>query len=461
MSVVDTSSPPVSSGAPREDPRQPKGAVYRIAPDGLWDQLWESREDAPYDLAFEASGRVIIGTGSQGKIFRLDGEPPQPTLLARAGAQQVTALHRDSSGRLYYTTSNPGKLLRMTAERSAKGSYVSEVRDAEAVATWGMISWRGSTPAGTRIELFTRSGNTETQDDTWSPWSAAYADAAGSSITSPNARFLQWRAVLSGNGSSPILTSVTAAYLQRNLRPQVRSITVHPAGIVFQKPFSSGEPDLAGFESQTTPDRRLAVAAGNAQQNPSGSPTLGRRTYQKGLQTLIWRADDENEDELSFELQYRREGETAWKVLQDDLEETIFVWDTATVPNGTYFVRVVASDSPSNAPELALEGELVSAAFEIDNTPPRITTPTTRIDGDATVVTFEVADDHSPIQRVEYSEDGLQWRGAFPSDGIADSRSERYEIRVAGTLGPRGVSLRASDSMNNVATAQVESNPPR
>ena len=32
----------------------PKGAVYRIAPDGLWDQLWESRDDSPYDLAFDA-----------------------------------------------------------------------------------------------------------------------------------------------------------------------------------------------------------------------------------------------------------------------------------------------------------------------------------------------------------------------------------------------------------------------
>ena len=54
-----------------------------------------------------------------------------------------------------------------------------------------------------------------------------------------------------------MLTSVTAAYLQRNLRPQVRSITVHPPGIVFQKPFSTGDPDLAGFDNQTTPERTL------------------------------------------------------------------------------------------------------------------------------------------------------------------------------------------------------------
>jgi hypothetical protein len=452
--AADASVAPASSGTSSNDTRLPKGAVYRIAADGLWDELWESREDAPYDVAFDTSGRLIIATGSQGKIFRLDGEPPQPTLLARAAAQQVTALHRDGAGQLYYATSNPGKLMRIASERSVLGTYVSEVHDARTVSRWGLISWRASTPTGGRVEVFTRSGNTEAQDDTWSPWSAAHVDPAGSPVTSPNARFLQWRVVLSGKGESPVLTSVTSAYLQRNLRPQVQSITVHPPGIVFQRPFTAGEPDLAGFENQTTPDRRLEVAAASPQ-GPAGSPPLGRRAYQKSLQTLIWRANDENDDDLEFVVQYRREGTTSWTVLRDDLAEPILVWDTTTVLDGTYFVKIVASDAPSNAPALALTGEMVGTAFDIDNTPPRIATPVTRLDGKTTVITFEVADDHSTIQTVEYSQDGLRWRGAFPVDGLADSRLERYEIRVDGTIGPRELSIRASDSMNNGASAQV------
>ncbi len=128
------------------------------------------------------------------------------------------------------------------------------------VSSWGAISWHGTSPAGSRIELFTRTGNTETPDDTWSAWSSSYPSADASSITSPKARYLQWRAVLTGRGDGPVLTSVAAAYLQRNLRPQVRSITVHPPGIVFQKPFSTGDPELAGFEDQSTPERKLAAA---------------------------------------------------------------------------------------------------------------------------------------------------------------------------------------------------------
>ena len=43
----------------------------------------------------------------------------------------------------------------------------------------------------------------------------------------------------------------------------------------------------------------------------------------------------------------------------------------------------------------------------------------------------------------------------FPRDGIADSKSEHYEVTIDGELGPRGLSLRVTDAMNNVATTQV------
>jgi sugar lactone lactonase YvrE len=459
IAIADMSGGTASTATPREDRRTPRGAVYRIAPDGLWDQLWESRDDAPYDLVFDAENRLIVGTGSKGKIYRLEGDPLQATLIAAAGAQQVTAFLRDAKGVLYFATANPGKLFRLSSDRSTRGTYESEPRDAGTVATWGAISWRGTTPTGSAIEVQTRSGNTETPDDTWSAWSAPYTVSEGSPIASPKARYLQWRVVLTGKTATPILTSITAAYLQRNLRPQVRSITVHPPGIVFQKPFTTGDPELAGFENQTTPERALTNAAMNVQQGSSSSAALGRRTYQKGLQTLMWRAEDENDDDLSFEIRYRREGETAWKVLRRDLTEPILVWDTATVPNGTYFVKIVASDAPSNAASLALAGEMDSVAFEIDNTPPAITGQTTRTEGTRAVVTFDVKDDHSPIQRVEFSQDGLLWRPVFPVDGMADSRSEHYEIGVEGGLPPRGLSVRAMDAMNNIATLQVERSP--
>ncbi|MCU1383445.1 MAG: hypothetical protein JWL71_2142 [Acidobacteria bacterium] len=451
MSIVDVGSSGTSS-SPREDRRAPKGGVYRISPDGLWDEIWESKDDSPYDLTFDRNGALIVGTGSKGKLYRMEGDPLRPTLLARAAAQQVTAFYKDPAGRLYYATANPGKLFRVSPERATRGTYDSDVRDAQMVSTWGTISWRGTIAAGNAIELFTRAGNTETPDDTWSPWSAAYGNPLGSPITSPKARYLQWRAVLTGKGDGPVLTSVTAAYLQRNLRPVVRSITVHPPGIVFQKPFTTGDPDLAGFDDQSTPERKLAAAA-SAQ--PGSSSSLGRRTYQKGLQTLLWKADDENDDDLVYDVLFRREGELAWKTLRKATTDAILVWDTTTVPNGTYFVKIVASDAASNPMSTALTGELDSVAFEVDNTPPSIVVGTVRLERGRTIIPFDVKDDHSPVQKVEFSQDGQRWRGVFPVDGIADSREEHYELAVDGELGERGLTLRASDSMNNVETINV------
>ncbi len=449
--AVDSSAG--GAGAAPDARRQARGALYRVAPDGLWDLLWESHEDLPYDVITDNTGRLIVATGNKGKIYRLDGDPLKPTLIASAGAQQVTALHKDSRGAVYYATANPGKLFRLSSDLAPQGSYISDVQDAKMVATWGAVTWRGTAGAGGRIDIFTRSGNVETPDDTWSPWSSPYA-VPGSAIASPKARYLQWRIAMSGKGQSPVLTSITAAYLQRNVRPQVRSITVHPPGIVFQKPFPSGDPDLAGFENQTTPDRKLAAEAGGA--GSSASPSLGRKVYAKGLRTLMWKADDENGDDLVYDVEYRREGESTWKALRRGMPESIYVWDTTTVPNGTYLVRIRASDLPSNGVEAALSGDLDGSPFEIDNAPPTFSVPVVRVESNRTVIAFDVIDDQSPIQRVESSRDGEQWLAVFPKDGIADSKVEHYEIVVDGAIGPRGLSLRAIDSMNNVATTQVE-----
>ena len=459
IAVVDGAGSSGTSGSGREDRRSSKGAVYRIMPDGLWDMIWDSREDVPYDVVFDRTGAPVIATGNKGKLYRLEGDPLRPTLLTRASAQQVTAFYTDPRGQLYFATANPGKLFRLSAEHAPRGAYESEPGDAQMLATWGALSWRGTVPNGGKIEMATRSGNTATPDDTWSSWSTNAIPSDGAPIASPKARYLQWRAVLTGRGDGPVLTSVTAAYLQRNLRPIVRSITVHPPGIVFQKPFTTGEPDLAGFGDQTTPDRKLTTAA---QSTPGGSssPALGRRTYQKGLQTLAWRADDENDDDLVYTVLYRREGETEWTPLRRGLDEPILVWDTTLVPNGTYFVRIVASDSPSNPPVAALSGERDSTAFQIDHTPPAIVVGSTRTEGGRTTVVFDVTDADSPVSRVEYSRDGgVRWTAVFPKDGIADSKSERYEMTIDGEIGDLGLTIRASDSMNNTDTTHVA--PPR
>jgi hypothetical protein len=452
ISVVDTPAPP---SAPPIVSRRPssKGAIYRIRANGLWDVFWETGEDSPYDMLLEPGGSLLVGTGPEGKIFRVAGDPARATLLSRATARQVTALMREPGGRVIGATSNPGKLFSLSSGPAPRGTYESDVRDAGTVASWGAIRFRATARPG-QVQILTRSGNTATPDETWSDWSKPHTSADGEQISSPNARYLQWRALLSADsGASPVLTSVTAAYLPRNLRPEVATITIHPPGTVFQRPFSTGDMEIAGFEDNTSDGRPPSQAQGVPGAPTPPSAPLGRRIYQKGLQTIVWKAEDDNGDRLQYDVSYRREGETAWKVLRRTLWDPIFVWDTTSVPDGTYLVRISASDAPSNAPATALTGEMESVAFDIDNTPPRIETQPPAKTGAKATIAFTVRDDQSAVQRVEYSLDASRWRMVYPKDGIPDSRREEFEVTVEDSDGSRNVIIRATDAMNNVATA--------
>jgi WD40 repeat protein len=443
-SIVTTS--PATSGTESRSSGPQKGAIYRIAADGDWTTVWESPDDVPYDVLAEPGGSLLVGTGAKGKLYRLSGDPILATLVTRADGQQITALADDGAGGIFLGASNPGRVLRLSSKPAVTGSYVSDVRDTTTVATWGTIRWQATTPPGTAIALHTRTGNTRTPDATWSGWSGPYTAALGSHINSPKARYLQWKAVLTGaNGASPVLTSVSAAYLPRNTRPIVDSVTVHPPGVVFQRPFPTGDPELAGLDGAADP--RVAAPG-----TLSIGQTLGRRTFQKSLQTFVWSARDTDGDRLQYALAYRREGDRTWTALKDGLDDDVFTWDTTTVPDGTYVIKVMASDSAANPPALALQGERESQSFEIDNTPPTVTVAPAVAGAPAGTIRFTVQDTQTAIQKVEYASAGDRWRQAYPTDGLMDSREERFEL-VLGTGAKSPVVVRATDGLGNVATA--------
>lgn len=423
------------------------GAVYRIAPDGIWDVVWQSTADTPYDAVIDADGAVIVGTGPDGKIFRVQGRPRTTVLLTRAAAGQVTRFVDGPDGQTWFTTANPGNLHRLASSRAGSGTYVSDVHDARTVATWGTIRWRARTPGNSSVRLHTRAGNTAVPGETWSPWSEAYTVPAGTAISSPKARYLQWKAEFEGTGVAPALFSVTAAYLPRNLAPEVTQVTVHPPGRVNLQAFPT-DPPIAGLDAARDP-AAPPPAPGAAQ-----TPTLGRQVYRKGLQSFAWEARDPNDDPLRFEIRYREETAAEWRVLQRDLTTRLFTWDTTSTPDGTYVVRIVATDAGANAPGQALTALRDTAPFDVDNTPPRIVVESVTPSGNQARVRLLVSDAQSTLDRVEYRVDPDRWQAAYPADGIADEREERFELAVPAADVDRLV-LRVTDAMRNTATASA------
>lgn len=440
------------SGAPIQTPSQPsrsrtdvstaRSAVFRILPDGGADVVWSSTSITAFAIAPALQpGSVLIGTSDKGRIYSVTNDGRDTLLLQSSEGQISSFLSRGNQ--IYAASSNQGRLFRFGQELVAEGSYESPVRDAKLTASWGRIWWRGNG----NVELQTRTGNGGRPDATWSEWSSAYRDPEGSPISSPRARFVQWRATLraGGNVGQTWMDDASLAYLPRNVAPEVLSISSLPFGVGLQQIAqlqvdpnveSSGlDPSLFGAAAQVQP----------------------RRIFQRGARSFQWQAEDRNGDTLEYAIYYRPLNETTFRLLKDKLRDNFYTIDGATLADGRYMVKIIASDAPDNPLGQSLSGERVSEPVDIDNTPPvlRVIAPA-QSGGSSSRVAFAVDDSTGKIRRGDFSLDGAPWTPLFPDDGIADSGHERYSVDLPALApGEHTVSLRAFDSSGNVGTLSV------
>ena len=345
-----------------------------------------------------------------------------------------------SGSKFFAATSNGGKLFSFGNENLAEGSYESVVRDAKYSALWGRIWWNGN--GGITIQ--TRTGNTSTPDETWSDWSAVLSDPKGGQITSPKARFMQWRAILKGQAK---LNEVSVSYLANNIAPEVLSIQLMPPNIgLLATPVVQLDPNIDALGLNPV-DFGL----------PAAVVTPARKAFQKGARALQWTAEDRNGDKLEYAIYYRGINEQTFKLLRDNVTDNFFTLDGLALADGRYLFKIVAKDSLSNPLPLALSGEMISEPIDIDNTPPQVSAVgAPQVNGNKVRVTFEATDVSSFISRAEYSIDGSTWQAVYPEDGISDSSKERYIFEVElKNPGEYSVTLRVFDQSGNAGNARV------
>jgi hypothetical protein len=426
--------------APRGGSGAPRGAIFLVTALGDADQLW-SGDESPFFL-FKRQDAVLFGTGSRGRVYEVRDDRTY-TLVRSMSQEQLTAAAPMSSGDIAIASSNPGKLQYLSTRRETKGVFTSAAKDFDNVAQVGALEVSTPSPAIT-YEL--RTGNASMPDTTWSGWEPMTPGRPPA--RSPQARFAQIRATLTGAGDSPSLSWLQLAYVQRNIRPLVRELTLYPAGDAFQRSAggsTSTEPDIAGLDTgspeikpPSAPDRRSTA-----------SPSLGRKAFFRSLRTLTWRAEDANGDSLKYDVLYRPESGTSFTKLREGLEDPVFTWDTATVASGRYVLRVVARDQTSNPEGRGLSYEKDTEAFDVDNDPPTITA---NVSGSLVKVT--VTDAMSAIRKAEWAKEAGAWTDLTPVDGIADSREEAFDFRMEAPL-PASVVIRATDGFGNVALTRV------
>ncbi len=437
----------VASASPlTEIPGVDKSAVYRINPDDTVETLWTSKEENVYSLAVQPNGSLYFSTDGQGRLYRLSADR-KAALLVATNEGEATRLLESPDG-LVAATGDMGKVFKLAETSGPSGSYESPVHDSGSVARWGRISWREAFPgAGGKTQLQTRSGNSARPDKTWSDWSAPLTDPQNSLIRSPNARYIQWRASLEGSGAA--IENVSIAYLPQNNPPLVRSINVSMQN-------SNQKAAAAAASASANAAYSITVTDTGETSTPAGTPTQ-TLSHGSGSQIQVtWQADDPDGDRLLYSLYFRGEDEKEWKLLRANVMENSLLLDGDVLADGRYYFRVVASDLPSNPPNVARTDELVSAPVLIDNTPPLVTLSAPRRTNDRVEVDADATDQTSPLRRFEYSLDAGPWTPVEAADGVTDSPHEQYHIAIDRLpSGEHLLVVRAYDTANNAGLAKV------
>lgn len=417
-----------------QGPKKQGNAVYRIDPEGFVAEVF--RETVMVlKLAFTSNGKqLLIATGNEGQIYRLNPATEETANLVDLESQQVMNMlivppaARDAnagSGQVLFCTANPAQLVRMTDGVAAEGTFTSRSFDAEQISLFGMLNLVADLPEGTSVQVQTRTGNVaDPEQAPWTTWSEPqmfHADDGSEplaprsmKVPSPPARFLQYKLTLAGDGEqTPTIDKVAMTYVMPNLKPVVESLRAE------------------------YPDNM------RSQQNELSPPST--------VMDVQWQASDPNEDRLLYTVQYQPAGSDKWLLMGEDLQQTRFDWQTQRVPDGRYILRLTATDRLDNPPDMARQTVRRSDPLVVDNTPPAIEKLSKTTDSSKITFTGTAADDLTAIRSIGYIlDDQESYVQILPKDLIFDSTTEPFSFSIDDlSPGPHVVTVRAVDGRGN------------
>jgi len=443
--------------------------VYKIAPDGAPEELWTSRDDVVYSLGLSNDGRLLAGLGNSGSLLAIDGRGVFAQ-LAKAGSAQITGIARNSAGKVIFCTANPGKLVSLGPEYEPEGTFESRSFDAQLFSQWGRLEWWSPPVAGhaksrsnsskePRLEFYVRTGNTEDPGKEWSKWYGPFTDS-GAEMNVPSSRFAQWKAVIHDGRPGDGIEWVTLAYQPKNVAPVIDGIQIQDPGVRAQgqPALATGAASIATLKFPPAPSSSSGgvIISQSQSTGPAKFEAPPQATIQKGYESVLWTAHDDNDDDLKYAVYFRGENETEWKLLKDNLDQRFYSFDSTTLADGAYYLKIVATDSASNPPDKALKADRESERFEVDNTPPTISKVEAVTANNLAQLRFTATDATSSIERTQYSLDGGEWTLLAPKSGISDGKQQSYEFTLRDLKpGEHSIAVRAYDRFENVGTGKA------
>jgi hypothetical protein len=388
--------------------------VYRITKDGYVTDIFT--ETAVFYCLAEQEHKLLIGTGGEGRTFTVDPASEQHAVIYKdEHASQIAAMAVTDDS-VYLGTANPARLIKLAKTFAPEGTYTSDLVDAGQPADWGKLQIDADIPQGCKVMMSCRSGNVDdVNDPTFSDWTAPAEINGPVQMKCPVGRFSQYRLVLQTEDGrkSPIVREVAVADTVPNLAPRVESvIATRLSSLKSEEAESSKKP---------------------------------------GIFRIRYRTKDDNDDKLIYKIDFRKVGREIWIELEKDLETDTYDWDSRTVEDGRYEIRVTASDERSNTPTTKLTGSRITEPFVVDNTGPVITKYSIESDKNTITLKMHASDQLSAIGSLEYTLDSnADWISTIPDDLVYDTTDEDFTIVIEQvSAGEHVVAIRVSDDVGN------------
>ncbi|MCK5174775.1 MAG: hypothetical protein KAR47_15380, partial [Planctomycetes bacterium] len=402
-----------SGDSPAKRAAMPKSAghIYKISPEGFVTDIFS--EMAVFFAMAEQDDQLLLGTGNKARLYAVDPETENKAVAYDdEQSSQITAV-AVAGDIAWLGCANPPKLIKLSRSFAPKGSYISDLIDAGQPAKWGKLQIDADIGTGSKVLLASRSGNVKDPNDpTFSAWTKAVEVTRATQLTCPLGRYCQYKLTLRADtgplgASSPVIREIAVAHIVPNLQPKVTSVK---------------------------------AARQTSQQKP-------------GLFQVSFAATDDNKDKLIYEIEFRKIGRANWIGLKDKLAVTKYEWESKTVEDGRYEIRVTASDERSNTTATKLAGSRISDPVVVDNTPPAIVDPRVKIRNSKATLKFKLTDEFSAIGSVSYTVDSnTDWISTLPEDMIYDTTDEAFVIVIDDMEdGSHVLAVKFSDAVANTA----------
>ncbi|MEW5946873.1 MAG: hypothetical protein AB1742_11805 [bacterium] len=450
---------PVPATIGRQKPANP-ARMYQILPNGDKRMVFQSPDHLILSLRALDDGSVLVGTGNDGHLYRVDVEN-ELSMLTQLPVSQILDIERDGDT-TYLATGLPGSVYTMDETLMSEGRFESTVNDVSTVGIWGNAWAEADVPPGASVTFQTRTGNTPEPDATWNPWSDEYSSLPHP-VQSPPGRYIQYAMKLtSGNARvTPSVKEINVAYLTPNQPPEIAELNVSP------KPAERAPAPPPPLPLPAPP--QITQGAQEQEKQPEGAAPQGTPPAPQRQRNLVvgtmratgriiiaWKVSDPDNDPLWTDIHFRRLPAETWTLLEEEFAGREFSWDTSSIPDGKYEVKIRVTDEPGNPEGEEEEDFRISDPFIVDNTRPVVKDVKVKPAGGGAEITGAVEDATSTVSALEYSLDDFEWKVLFPTDRIFDSQTEEFRITLKDVEpGDHVVLIRARDFVGNVGSHEA------